>query len=45
MLKVWREWAKMGKENGDERRSVKFCDEFYKKGLLMRSMRHWKLFC
>ena len=29
---------------GDEKRSVDFCQEFYLRGLLFRSIRHWKLY-
>ena len=43
-LKVWREWAKIAKEEGDEKRSEEFCKAFYQKGLYMRALRHWKLF-
>lgn len=27
-----------------EHKSVKFCEDFHKKGLIMRSLRHWKIF-
>lgn len=44
-FKFWSAWAKYAKEEGDEKRSQMFCRRFYEKGLLMRSIRHMKLFC
>ena len=43
--KTWRAWAKICKEKGEKKRSEEFITKFYQKGLLMRSIRHMKLFC
>ena len=37
-------WKVEGQEGAKEKRSADFCDQFYQRGILMRSMRHWKLF-
>ena len=43
--KFWHAWSKYSKAEGDEKRSQMFCNEFYEKGLKMRSIRHMKLYC
>ena len=40
----FREWKEDTQEAVKEKRSEQFCDAFYERGLLFRSMRHMKLF-
>ena len=44
MKKLFRSWKDDAGEASKMQRSEKFCDTFYERGLLFRSMRHMKLF-
>ena len=44
MKKLYRFWKEEAGEGAKERRSEAFCEKFYERGLLFRSMRHMKLF-
>lgn len=37
-------WKNYSKTKGDEKRSVDFCQDFYQRGLIFRTIRHWKLY-
>jgi len=42
--KLFRSWKEETQEIKKEKRSAQFCQNFYERGLLFRSMRHIKLF-
>lgn len=42
--RVWQFWKAYCGEKAHEKRNANFCDEFYKRGLIMRGYRHMKLF-
>ena len=44
MRKLFRSWKQDTQESCKEKRSAQFCDNFYERGLLFRSIRHMKLF-
>ena len=44
MKKLFRSWKEDTAEIVKEKRSEEFCEKFYERGLLHRSMRHMKLF-
>ena len=44
MKKLFRSWKSDAQESKKTERSEQFCEAFYQRGLLFRSMRHMKLF-
>ena len=44
MKKLFKYWKNDTAEISKEKRSEEFCQDFYERGLLFRSMRHMKLF-
>lgn len=44
LKKLYRFWAAEAGDAAQEKRSIDFCQAFYERGLLFRSMRHMKLF-
>jgi hypothetical protein len=42
--KVWDSFKKYTMAKTKEKKSVKFCEDFYERGLVQRAMRHMKLF-
>ena len=44
LKKLFRSWKADAQETVKENRAESFCERFYERGLLYRSMRHMKLF-
>lgn len=44
IAKLFGGWKTYSKDVGDVKRSEEFCQKFYKRGLLTRSLRHFKLY-
>ena len=44
IAKLFGGWKTYSRDAGDVRRSEDFCQQFYQRGLIMRSLRHMKLY-
>ena len=42
--KLFKYWKSEASETAKQKKSKDFCQAFYERGLLYRSIRHWKLF-